>query len=99
MYIIGYPLLALVQILNGLLFLYTIVIIAQAILSWVNPDPYHPVVRILHRLTDPAYSRLRRYLPQTGTIDLTPLVLILAIMFIQQGILPVFARIAQQLIG
>ena len=99
MYIIGYPLLAVVEILNAILFFYTLVIIGSAIVSWLRPNPGHPAVRILNMLTAPLYSRLRRYVPRAGYIDLTPLAALLAIMFIQKGILPIFARLAHNLIG
>ena len=99
MYIIGYPLLAVVEILNGLLFFYTLVIIASAVVSWLRPAHNHPVVNILNMLTFPVYMRLRRYVPKAGYIDLTPLAALLIIMFIQKGVLPIFARIAQSMIG
>lgn len=99
MYIIGYPLLALVEIINGLLFMYTIIIIGSVIVSWLKPDPYHPAVRILTRLTEPLYMRIRRYMPRAGYIDLAPLAALLAIMFVQKGILPILARVAANLIG
>lgn len=99
MYVIGYPLQALVQILSAVLFLYTIIIIASVVISWLRLDPWHPVVRVLHQLTAPVYRRVRRFLPRTGRIDLAPLGVLLAIMFIQQGILPIISRFAVSLIG
>ncbi len=99
MYTIGYPLLAVIQILDSILFLYTLLIIASAIVSWLRPDPYHPAIRILHKLTEPVYNRIRRYIPKTSQLDLAPLVALLAIMFIQQGILPIFNRIAEKMIN
>jgi len=99
MYILGYPLLAVVEILNALLFFYTLVIIASALVSWLRPNPHHPVVQILNRLTFPVYIKISRYVPRAGAIDLTPLAALLVIMFIQKGILPIFARIAHSLIG
>ena len=99
MFIFGYPLQALVYILNSVLFLYTIVIIASVVTSWLRLDPWHPVMRVLNQLTTPVYRRIRPFLPQTGQIDLTPLVVMLLIMFIQQGVLPIFLRLATHLIG
>lgn len=92
MYAIGYPLNALLEIINSFLFFYTIIIIASSVVSWVNPDPYNPIVRILRALTDPLYKALRRYIPRTGQIDLTPLAALLLVMFIQRGVLPVLSR-------
>ena len=99
MYVIGYPLQALAQIISTLLFLYTIIIIASAVISWLRLDPWHPAVRVLNMLTTPVYKRLRPWVPRTGHIDLVPLVLLLLIMFVQQGILPIVSRFAANLVG
>lgn len=97
MYVIGYPLEALVRILDGLLFIYSIIIIASAVVSWLRPSPNHPAARILNMLTLPLYIRLRRYVPRAGYIDLTPLAALLGIMFIRMGILPIFYTFAERL--
>lgn len=99
MYVIGYPLQALAHIISTILFLYTIIIIASAVISWLRLDPWHPAVKILNKLTVPVYRRVRPYMPRTGRIDLTPLAVLLVIMFIQQGILPIIMRFAASLIG
>lgn len=99
MYVLGYPLQALAQIISAILFLYTIIIIASVVVSWLRLDPWHPVVRILGQLTTPVYRRVRPYLPRTGRIDLAPLAVLLVIMFIQQGILPIISRFAASLVG
>lgn len=99
MYVLGYPLIAVLNILNALLWLYSIVIIASVVASWLRVTPFHPAMRILNMLTEPVYLRLRRYMPNTGQIDLAPLAAILLIMLIQQGILPIFYRIGASLIG
>lgn len=98
MYILGYPLQALGHILGTILFLYTIIIIVSAIISWVRLDPWHPIVRLLNQLTNPVYQRIRPHLPRTGRVDLAPIIALLAIMFIQQGLLPVLMRFARHLI-
>lgn len=99
MYVLGHPLLALVDILDGFLFIYSIIIIASAVVSWLRPSPHHPAVRILNMLTLPLFMRLRRFVPRAGYIDLTPLAALLAIMFIRMGILPIFRTFALNLIG
>ena len=60
------------------------IVIARAILSWVNPDPYNPIVRFLYRVTEPVLRPIRRRLPtyQMG-IDLSPMIVILAIYFLE----------------
>ncbi len=71
----------LVQAVSTLLNLYMWVVIVAALLSWVSPDPYNPLVRILRNLTEPVYSRIRRWLPFAvmGGFDLSPVVVIVAI--------------------
>ena len=98
MYAIGYPLLSAVRIIDSLLLIYTFIIIAVAILSWVNPDPLNPLVRILRNITEPLMERLRPYIPLVGGLDLTPVALIVIIFFIRGGILPVVAQFARSLI-
>ncbi|MBA4356271.1 MAG: hypothetical protein C0405_00940 [Desulfovibrio sp.] len=71
----------LVQLVSSLLTLYMWVVIISAVLSWVNPDPYNPIVRFLRNITDPVYARIRRALPfiVVGGMDLSPIVVIVAI--------------------
>ena len=74
----------LLQIFNGLIWLYMWVIIIAALLSWVKPDPYNPIVQVLYRLTQPAYSLVRRLMPTSfNGIDLAPLVIIIGLQVIQ----------------
>ncbi len=99
MYALGYPLLSLVTLVDALLLIYTFVVIAVAIFSWVNPDPLNPLVRMLRNLTEPVLNRLRPYVPLVGGIDLTPLALVLTIFFVRGGLLPVVATFARDLIN
>jgi YggT family protein len=76
--------LALAQLVNIVLQAYFWIIIARAVLSWVNPDPFNPIVRFLYRVTEPVLRPIRRRLPtmQMG-LDLSPMVVLLAIYFLQ----------------
>jgi YggT family protein len=76
--------LALAQLVNLVLQAYFWIIIARAVLSWVNPDPFNPVVRFLYRVTEPVLRPIRRRLPtmQMG-LDLSPMIVLLAIYFLQ----------------
>jgi YggT family protein len=69
--------------LNVVLTLYLWIVIARAILSWVNPDPRNPIVRFLYNATEPVLYRVRRAVPDLGGIDFSPLLVILAIYFLQ----------------
>jgi len=87
---------ALVNLVNTVFQIYFYIVIARALISWVNPDPYNPIVRILHNLTDPALDRIRRVLPlQFSAFDLSPMVLLLGIEVARQllvGLLLMLAR-------
>jgi len=75
---------ALAKILDIALSLYMWILIARAVISWVNPDPYNPIVMFLYRITEPVLSPVRRWLPFRNLgIDLSPMIVILAIIFLQ----------------
>lgn len=77
-------LLATASVLQLLLTLYMWIVIARAVISWVNPDPYNPVVRFLYNATEPLLYRVRRALPIfVGGIDFSPLIVLLAIYFLE----------------
>jgi len=75
---------AVADVLYAVLTIYFYIIIARALISWVNPDPYNPVVNFLYRLTEPVLSRFRRLLPVMGGLDLSPLLVLLIIHFIRK---------------
>ncbi len=81
----GIFLLWFVKILNGALTIYFWVIFARALLSWIRPNPYNPVVRIVYRLVDPVTYRISRILPtRFGMVDIAPFFLMLIIIFLQE---------------
>lgn len=74
---------AFAQILSIVINIYIWVIIIAALISWVRPDPYNPIVQILYRLTEPLYTKIRRIIPTLiGGVDLTPILVILVLKFI-----------------
>jgi YggT family protein len=84
MFIFGNFLAALASVLNMLLSAYMWILIIRALISWVNPDPYNPIVRFLYAATDPLLYRVRRLLPVSfGGIDFSPIIVIAAIIFLQ----------------
>lgn len=88
-------LMALAQILDFALTAYMWIIIGRAVISWVNADPYNPIVRFLYEATEPLLGRIRRALPiSMGGIDFSPLILIMAIMFLQSFLVPTLKQIA-----
>lgn len=77
-------LMAFASILINVIFIYKWVIIIGALLSWVNPDPYNPIVQMINRLTQPAYAFIRRYIPTVfGGLDVAPIILIFALQFLE----------------
>jgi YggT family protein len=72
-----------VELASGLLTIYKYILLASVVISWVNADPYNPIVNFIHRATEPVLHRVRRYMPNTGTIDLSPLVVFVLIYLVQ----------------
>lgn len=84
MFIFGDLLISIAKILDWLLEVYKWVIIIAALISWVNPDPYNPIVRFLYSVTEPALRPVRRLIGyRLGPIDISPIIVILVIIFIQ----------------
>lgn len=75
---------AFASIFITVLSLYKWVIIIGALLSWVQPDPYNPIVQMIYRLTEPAYALVRRFIPTVfGGMDMSPIILIFGIQFLE----------------
>ena len=82
------------QVLSGILTLYFWIVIASAIISWIEPNPYNPIVRTLRVLTEPVFDFVREHLPVVfGGIDFSPILVILGIQFLQQYLIPTLTRI------
>lgn len=98
MYAAGYLLVAIATILDKLLWAYMWVVIIRAVLSWVRPDPYNPIVRFIYNLVDPVTYRISRIIPtRVGMVDLSPIILIVAIWFLQSFLVPVIAETGMRL--
>jgi len=98
MYLLGYFLQALGGLIHVLLTTVMIVIVARAVLSWVSPDPYNPVVRIITQFSEPLLFPVRRRLPYIGGMDLSPMVVILAAVFLDNFVVPSLYRMARSLL-
>lgn len=97
MFILGNFLIALAQLISIIISAYIWVIIGRAIISWVNADPYNPIVRFLVQITEPVLEKIRRYIPPMGGLDLSPMVLIFALIFLQSFIVPTLISIGKSL--
>ena len=100
MLIIGNLLIAVAEIINMLLNVYYWVVIIAALISWVNPDPYNPVVRFLRAVTEPVFRPIRRLIGyRLGPVDISPIIVILAIFFVQKFLIRTILEIGYKIKG
>ena len=77
-------LIAVATVLEYVLVFYMFITIARAVLSWVSPDPYNPIVRFIHNVTEPVLYQIRKRVPMMyGGIDFSPIIVILIIIFLR----------------
>lgn len=96
MFVFNNFLMAIAGVVDFLLTVYMWVIIGRAVVSWVNADPYNPIVRFLYEVTEPLLGRIRRMLPVSmAGIDFSPVILIILIMFLQSFLVPTLRQLAQ----
>ena len=89
---------AIAQLLLMVISIYIWVIIIAALISWVKPDPYNPIVQTLYRLTEPAYAVVRKYIPTViGGIDLSPIIIILGLQFFDLFIVIILFQMASSI--
>jgi YggT family protein len=75
---------AIAKVLDVVLSIFMWIVIARAILSWVSPDPYNPIVRFIHNITEPVLYQIRKRVPiNFGGIDFSPILVLLAIIFLE----------------
>lgn len=100
MFIFGNLVLAVANILDIILSVYMWVVIIAALISWVSPDPYNPIVRFLHSVTEPVFRPIRRLIGfRLGPIDISPLLVILAIIFIRRFLISSLIELGYKLKG
>jgi YggT family protein len=98
MFIVGNFVIAIAKVLAIVLNVYYWLILIRALLSWVNPDPFNPIVQFLYRATEPVLEPIRRLLPPMG-IDFSPLIAFLVILFLQNFLIASLFRLGWQLQG
>ncbi|OGW56289.1 MAG: hypothetical protein A2Z09_05340 [Nitrospirae bacterium RBG_16_43_8] len=100
MFIVGDLIVAVTKILNIVLDFYKWIVIIAAVISWVNPDPYNPIVRFLSTVTEPALRPIRRLIGyRLGPIDISPLIAILVIIFAQSFLIKSLIKLGYKLGG
>lgn len=93
----GNFLVAIVTVIDIILNVYMWIIVARAIISWVSPNPYNPIVNFLYQATEPVLRYARRIIPPIGgTLDLSPILVLVAIVFLRQFLVQSLMQFAQQ---
>jgi YggT family protein len=94
MFVVGNFLNALGSVIYYVLEIYIYVVVARALISWVNPDPWNPIVQFLGKVTEPALAPIRGLIGWRLGLDLSPLILILLLIFLQKFIVPSLFQMA-----
>ena len=98
MFVISNLLIAVAKVVDLALTIFMWIVIARAILSWVNPDPYNPIVRFIHNVTEPVLYQIRKRIPLNfGGIDFSPIIVLLAVIFLQRFLVASVYELAQSL--
>jgi YggT family protein len=99
MFIVAYFILAVKEVLSILLTILMVLVIIRALLSWVNPDPYNPIVRFIHNVTEPVLYQVRKRIPVVyGGLDLSPIIVFLLIVFLQKFLIASLDTVAHRLL-
>ena len=93
MFILGDFFSALAYVVNVILTVMVCLIFVRALLSWVNPDPFNPIVQFLQRTTDPVLEPIRRLLPPLA-IDLSPVIAFFGIQFLNRFLVKILVDLA-----
>ncbi len=89
---------AIASILHTAITVYIWIVIIAALITWIRPDPYNPIVQTLYRLTEPVYAYIRRYIPTVfWGVDLAPVIVILALQFIDLFLVKLLIKMAYSL--
>jgi YggT family protein len=98
MFVLGNLLNTVAMILQIVIWSYFWVIIARVVLSWVNPDPFNPIVRFIYRATEPVLRPIRHRLPTAGTgLDLSPMIVMIAIWAVDSFLISTIRDLAVRL--
>ncbi len=95
MFVLGNLLDALALVIDYGLQIYSWIVIARVVISWVNADPYNPIVRAIYSITEPVLYRIRQALPVfAGGIDFSPIVVFMGILFLQSFLVQTLHQLA-----
>lgn len=94
--ILGTFLQAIATIASMLFNLYIWILIIATLISWVRPDPYNPIVQVLYRLSEPVFAKVRKLIPTNiGGLDFAPLIVIVALKFIDLTLIQILYKFAK----
>ncbi len=100
MFVFGNLLLAVATVIDYILGIYKWLLLITVLLSWVNPDPYNPIVRFLHAITEPVLRPIRRLIGfSLGPIDISPIIVFIIIMFVQNFLIRTLTQVAYKIGG
>jgi YggT family protein len=98
MFVLSNFIIATAKVIDIAMTLYMWIIIARAVISWVNPDPYNKIVIFLYRATEPVLRQVRRILPLRNIgIDISPIIVILILFFLQYFLVETIIQLARSL--
>ena len=83
MFILGNFLYSVAHLLEALITILYWLILGRALISWVNPDPFNPIVQFLYKTTDPILAPIRKFMPRLGPVDLSPIIAFFALYFLK----------------
>jgi len=96
LFVLANLLLAIAQVLNMGLFFLMILVFARAVISWVQPSPYNPIVQFLYTATEPILAPIRRRLPVAG-IDISPIVVLIGVVFLREFLVRSLIELAERI--
>lgn len=97
MFIVGNFLIAFARLAEILITILYWLILIRALISWVNPDPFNPIVQFLYRATDPILTPIRRVVPPLGPFDISPIVAFLILYFLNLFLIPSLVGLGMRL--
>ncbi len=100
-HLLGRLVIALAEIFQLLIGMYSFIVAASVIISWVGADPYNPIVRTLRQLTEPVFSKIRRWMPSflfKSNLDFTPIIVLIFIILIREVVVGSLFELGQSLL-
>jgi YggT family protein len=97
MFILGNFIYSVAHLLEALITILYWLVIVRALISWVNPDPFNPIVQFLYKTTDPILAPIKKFLPQFGPVDISPIVAFFVLYFLKLFLVSSLVGLAMRL--